>query len=83
MSSNVHPFERVHAHDEADRPDRAEVESAVRTIIRWAGDDPRRDGLAETPSRVARAFEEFSPVMRRTPRKSCRRLLRRSRVMTR
>jgi GTP cyclohydrolase IA len=60
MSSNIHPFERLHhSHDEADRPDRAEVEAAVRTIIRWAGDDPRRDGLAETPSRVARAFEEF------------------------
>jgi GTP cyclohydrolase I len=60
MSSNVHPFERAqHSHIEADRPDRAEVEAAVRTIIRWAGDDPRRDGLAETPSRVARAFEEF------------------------
>ena len=60
MSSNIHPFERAqHSRDEADRPDRAEVEAAVRTIIRWAGDDPRRDGLAETPSRVARAFEEF------------------------
>src|SRR6185312_6659522 len=30
-----------------------------RTIIRWAGDDPERDGLTETPARVARAFEEF------------------------
>jgi GTP cyclohydrolase IA len=60
MSSNIHPFERAqHSHDETDRPDRAEVEAAVRTIIRWAGDDPKRDGLAETPSRVARAFEEF------------------------
>ena len=60
MSSNVHPFERAqHSHDETDRPNRAEVEAAFRTIIRWAGDDPRRDGLAETPSRVARAFEEF------------------------
>jgi GTP cyclohydrolase I len=60
MSSNIHAFERAqHAHAEADCPERAEVEAAVRTIIRWAGDDPRRDGLAETPSRVARAFEEF------------------------
>jgi GTP cyclohydrolase IA len=59
MSSNIHAFERAqHSHD-TDRPDRAEVEAAVRTIIRWAGDDPARDGLAETPSRVARAFEEF------------------------
>jgi GTP cyclohydrolase IA len=41
------------------RPDRADMEAAVRTIIRWAGDDPQRDGLIETPSRVTRAFEEF------------------------
>jgi GTP cyclohydrolase I len=41
------------------RPDRAEVEAAFRTIIRWAGDDPTRAGVIETPSRVARAFEEW------------------------
>ncbi|HEY1364440.1 MAG TPA: GTP cyclohydrolase I FolE [Xanthobacteraceae bacterium] len=41
------------------RPDREQVEAAVRTIIRWAGDDPQRHGLIETPARVARAFEEF------------------------
>jgi len=45
--------------DEEGRPERADVEAAVRTIIRWTGDDPNRDGLTETPSRVARAFEEF------------------------
>jgi GTP cyclohydrolase I len=43
----------------ADKPARAEVESAVRTLIRWAGDDPLREGLKGTPDRVARAFEEF------------------------
>src|SRR5262249_34580905 len=41
------------------RPSRFEVEQALRTIIRWSGDDPDRDGLAETPARVARAMEEF------------------------
>lgn len=41
------------------KPDRAEVEAAVRTLVRWTGDDPDRDGLAETPRRVARAFDEF------------------------
>jgi GTP cyclohydrolase IA len=46
---------RVLAHG----PDRAAVEDAFRTIIRWTGDDPERDGLIETPARVARAFEEF------------------------
>ena len=43
----------------AARPDRDEVERAVRTLIRWAGDDPDREGLRETPGRVTRAFEEF------------------------
>jgi GTP cyclohydrolase I len=41
------------------RPTRAEVEAAFRTIIRWAGDDPERDGLLETPKRVTAAFEEW------------------------
>lgn len=41
------------------RPSRAEAEAAVRTLIRWAGDDPRREGLLETPARVVRAYEEF------------------------
>ena len=36
-----------------------EVEEAVRTLIRWAGDDPGREGLSETPTRVAKAFTEF------------------------
>jgi GTP cyclohydrolase I len=44
---------------EVGRPDRAEVEAAFRTIIRWTGDDPERDGLIETPARVTRAYEEF------------------------
>jgi GTP cyclohydrolase IA len=41
------------------RPSRAETEEAVRTLIRWAGDDPEREGLRGTPGRVARAFEEY------------------------
>ena len=41
------------------RPERAEVEAAFRTIIRWAGDDPDRAGLLETPARVTRAFEDY------------------------
>jgi GTP cyclohydrolase I len=41
------------------RPERAEAEEAVRTLIRWAGDDPGREGLRETPSRVVRAYEEY------------------------
>jgi GTP cyclohydrolase I len=41
------------------QPDRAEAEAAVRTLIRWAGDDPDREGLVGTPARVVRAYEEF------------------------
>ncbi len=41
------------------RPSRQEAEAAVRTLLRWAGDDPMREGLIDTPSRVARAYEEF------------------------
>jgi GTP cyclohydrolase I len=42
-----------------DRPTREEAEAAVRTLIRWAGDDPQREGLHDTPKRVAKAFREF------------------------
>jgi GTP cyclohydrolase IA len=42
-----------------DRPTREQAESAVRTLLRWAGDDPDREGLRDTPSRVARAYREF------------------------
>src|ERR1700741_739172 len=40
-------------------PSRAQAEEAVRTLLKWAGDDPARQGLAETPARVARAFEDW------------------------
>ena len=41
------------------RPSREQVEDAVRTLLRWAGDDPAREGLRETPARVASAYEEW------------------------
>ncbi|HRK72445.1 MAG TPA: GTP cyclohydrolase I FolE, partial [Micropepsaceae bacterium] len=41
------------------RPSREEAEAAVRTLLRWAGDDPSREGLRDTPARVARAYEEW------------------------
>src|SRR5579875_2038631 len=41
------------------RPTRSEAEEAVRVLLRWAGDDPAREGLRETPARVIRAYEEF------------------------
>jgi len=40
-------------------PSREEVETAFRTIIRWAGDDPDREGLVKTPARMARAYKEY------------------------
>jgi len=45
--------------DQAVRPSRTEVEAAFRTIIRWTGDNPDRDGLLNTPARLARAYEEY------------------------
>ena len=50
----------VHTLDHpAIRPTREQAEEAVRTLLRWAGDDPDREGLAGTPDRVVRAYEEF------------------------
>jgi hypothetical protein len=60
MSPNVHMLDRARTPQrEVQKPSRAEVEAAVRTIIRWTGEDPERDGLIETPARVTRSFEEF------------------------
>lgn len=42
-----------------ERPSREEAEKAVRTLLRWAGDNPMREGLLGTPERVVRAFEEY------------------------
>ncbi len=50
-----------------DRPTRAEAEAAVRTLIRWAGDDPTREGLIETPKRVTKAYEEFFAGYKKDP----------------
>jgi GTP cyclohydrolase I len=43
----------------AQRPSREQAMEAVRTLLRWAGDDPSREGLLGTPDRVVRAYEEF------------------------
>ncbi len=50
------------------RPDRAEAEEAVRTLIRFAGDDPDREGLRGTPDRVVRSYEEFFAGYSEDPR---------------
>jgi GTP cyclohydrolase IA len=48
-------------------PSREEAEAAVRTLLRWAGDDPAREGLVDTPRRVAKAFEELFAGYRTKP----------------
>src|SRR5204863_5614257 len=42
-----------------DRPSQAEALDAVRTLIRWAGDDPGREGLIDTPERVVKSYREL------------------------
>jgi GTP cyclohydrolase I len=55
------------------RPSRSEAEAAVRTLIRWAGDDPEREGLRATPARVARAYEEWFAGYNDDPREYLKR----------
>jgi GTP cyclohydrolase I len=50
---------RASAPASEDRPSRAEAEAAIHTLLKWAGDDPTREGLRDTPARVARAFEDW------------------------
>ena len=50
------------------RPTQADAESAVRTLIEWAGDDPDREGLLETPKRVAKAYRELFQGYEADPR---------------
>jgi len=64
---------RAAAKREANRPTRTEAEDAVRTLIRWVGDDPQREGLLGTPGRVARAFEEWFAGYHEDPREYLKR----------
>jgi len=62
---DMNPVDGLRAHKEEERnkviqkPSREEAEAAVRTLIAWAGDNPDREGLLDTPGRVTRAYEEF------------------------
>jgi GTP cyclohydrolase I len=53
------PPDQLDATLKDDRPSREEAEAAIRTLIRWAGDDADREGVRDTPARVARAYEDF------------------------
>ena len=57
-NSTANRFSR-HDPEGSQRPSRTEAEDAVRTLLRWAGDDPDREGLVDTPKRVARAYEDW------------------------
>ncbi len=57
--NKIAPLEFGKASVTEDRPSQEEAESAIRTLIRWAGDDPSREGLIDTPNRVARSYLEF------------------------
>jgi GTP cyclohydrolase I len=51
--------EETHRHGGASKPTQEQAEEAVRTLIAWAGDDPSREGLLDTPKRVVKAYREF------------------------
>ena len=53
------PDKSLHLVSPTERPTREQAEEAVRVLLRWAGDDPSREGLRDTPKRVVKAYEEF------------------------
>ncbi len=55
MQSKVHSL----AHPEVERPSEEEAKEAVRVLLRWAGDNPEREGLLDTPKRVVKAYQEW------------------------
>ena len=59
---------------EVEKPTRAEAEAAVRVLLRWAGDDPDREGLRETPRRVVKAYEEIFSGYDQDPREVLERI---------
>ncbi|WP_297110295.1 GTP cyclohydrolase I FolE [uncultured Devosia sp.] len=60
MDAQVKPLKTLTpANETFERPSREEAEAAVRTLIAWAGDDPNREGLLDTPARVTKAYGEL------------------------
>jgi GTP cyclohydrolase I len=60
MPVDIHsPRDELNSAQHEARPTQAEAEAAIRTLIQWAGDDPAREGLLDTPARVARAYQDF------------------------
>jgi len=67
MPANAASRRKEESFADQERPTRAEAEAAVRTLIRWAGDNPARPGLSDTPQRVVRAYEEWFSGYERDP----------------
>ena len=61
------------AKKKARRPGRRQAEEAIRTLLLWAGDDPDREGLADTPKRVALAYEDWFSGYKQDPVKYLKR----------
>ncbi len=59
FKKNAHNSHHNNTSSASSNTTRAQAEEAVRTLLSWTGDDPTREGLLETPSRVVRAFEEY------------------------
>jgi len=59
MDAIIKTIPREPARKAIQRPSQEEAEAAVRTLLAWAGDDPAREGLLDTPKRVAKAFREY------------------------
>lgn len=59
MAKSAPKPSRATAKSSTSKPSQTDAEDAVRTLIRWAGDDPTREGLLDTPRRVAKAYREF------------------------
>lgn len=59
MALNMTKQEKLSICEQDNRPTREEAMKAVETLLRWAGEDPTREGLVETPKRVVKAYEEF------------------------
>ncbi|MEL6828481.1 MAG: GTP cyclohydrolase I, partial [Pseudomonadota bacterium] len=55
----ITPSDQIPQTEDIIRPSMEEAMDAVRTLLAWAGDDPRREGLIDTPKRVAKAYKEF------------------------
>jgi GTP cyclohydrolase I len=57
--ANSSSVQNISNEDRAMRPSREEAEEAVRTLLRWVGENPGREGLLDTPKRVVKAYEQF------------------------